>query len=543
MGRQIAFVVLFAFALVSGSTAVKAELAYVVTSPLFDGKQRSLEAAKRQYSGTNQDRDALENSNSAEQGFHHRVAVYHLSEGVIGLHFNDPTPRKPLDELLSGEFNGAGQPEVTHGVAFFKDHPGIRFTHEPMPAPPRWFNALQPDTRPALWAGDRALVPEEGKRYRGLFDPGYGGAPYQQDVWIEGVNIEWASGGIERKLGETPLEHVRVDVGLSICSRKVGATATPDCERVERERHFWFDRKRPFSRAQLLPLELPVQNRGGQLFGFGLFGAGGRQSDLLAIDELIYRRLASRFEASGMVVFSKTALDEPDTSAVLAITDTSAESRLAHYLQLAKIPEWRYLDLYRNAVFLMDTHSYASEGLRAQRAELPTTWPDAGRRAVLRAEWGNGRSGSTLIIASYESASGSDGLILLSLAAVEASLDDQYDTRSPIPPLPVSAAPASDLQHYAAGFSVYAVHEVSTSWQPVLLLAERGGRVVVERADDDGLSVSLEATFNRLPFDGSASAPLPVGPVALQFDVEPGDSAAFLTNPITTRLLQSDTGS
>lgn len=317
---------------------------------------------------------------------------------------------------------------------------------------------------------------EIGKRYSETVDPADPREEsFERHWWIENLEVAWRDGDNDGQVAGLAGDHVVVEVRYDHYRQDAGDDS-PEQERVESRRDFWFADRYPFSPLQFLPHRIVNDSR------FVFFGSPGAAR----VNDHIYRELLPRLREAGMLV--RTNLESGAEPVTIALQNIEAGRQvdISRYREWPRIPESRE-DNAVGALMMKEMLGGAPSDEPGSELTLPVG-PD-GSSFPATASFKVTDRGDAAIAASFGGQDGVDGMVLLLRAHHGLPGAGEHVTAPIVEQSALRAMSAAELRAYAEGFNVFAVLEdsednittfTSTGEGAVHITASQQGRIAGE---------------------------------------------------------------
>lgn len=362
-------------------------------------------------------------------GTPHKVTIYQQEDFAVGVHNRDDRPALSEAENALPQLVGQGPAFATADALAGRLLKGQRLT--------RWYFRIP----------ERHEL-EVGKRYSEIIEPPDPRRdPFQRQWWVDNLEVAWRDGDDDREVAGLPADHVVVETTYDYYWQDAGEDS-PEHERVESRRDFWFAGAQAFSPLQLLPHRIVNDSR------FVYFGSRGASW----VNDHAYQQLLPRLREAGMLV--RTRIDLATDSEVIALQsiEQGREIDIDRYRDWPRIPESRE-DGAVGALMMSEMVSRARSKDPASELRLPTgpdpqTFPAAASFQVTD-------RGDLAIALSFEAEDGADGLLLLLRAHHGKPTPGDYTSGPNLDREVMQSMSTDGLLAYAEEFQAYGVFEDS----------------------------------------------------------------------------------
>ncbi|MFN2335233.1 MAG: hypothetical protein ABR550_12515 [Wenzhouxiangellaceae bacterium] len=359
----------------------------------------------------------------------HKVTIYQQDDFAVGVH--NPADRPALREAENGPPRLVGQGPAFAAAAAL---PGRLLKGQRLS---RWyFRIPEPG----------AL--EIGKRYSETIDPpDPRKEPFQRQWWIDNLDVVWREGDDDRQVAGLAADHVIVQITYDYYWQDAGEES-PEHDRVESRRDFWFTGAHRFSPLQLLPHRNLNDSR------FVYFGRRGASR----VNQHVYQKLLPRLREAGMLVRTKVDVGTDQDVIALQSLEQNREIDIERYRDWPRIPESRE-DGSVGALMMSEMVGGARSNDPASELQLPTGTDY--RTLPATASFQVTDRGDSAVALSFETESGGDGLLLLLRAHHGRPAPGDYASGPILDRHAMQAMSTEALLAYAEDFQAYGVFEDS----------------------------------------------------------------------------------
>ncbi len=401
----------------------------------------------------------------------HKVTIYQQDDFAVGV--LNPADRPALREVENGPPRLVGQGPAyaaTDGLAgrLLK---GQRLS--------RWYFRIP----------EREEL-EIGKRYSETIDPpDPREEPFQRQWWIDNLDVVWRDGDDDRQVAGLAADHVSVEVTYDYYWQDAGEKS-PEHERVESRRDFWFAAAHRFSPLQLLPHRYLSDS---QLVYSGKRGAP-------RVNEHVYQKLLPRLREAGMLV--RTRLDVWDDVIALQSIERGREIDIERYRDWPRIPESRE-DGAVGALMMSEMVGDARSNDPASELHLPTGTDHRTFPATASFQVTDG--GDFAVALSFETESGGDGLLLLLRAHHGRPAPGDYGSGPILDRQAMQAMSTEALLAYAEDFQAYGVFE-DPEGNVTTYTSAGAGTVSVTASEQQRIAGEFEIEVEAVELYGASAA-------------------------------------